>query len=226
MWLQLEPPEQVATVQSSYTGQFLAKQSYDRQRQHSLLLLAWQADPVADGVAGARSARDFPSGDPAAVAGVVEKDPQDFYAQFNLALAYSATNQDPKAIECYRKTLAAKPKLYEAELNLAILLIQEKKPDEAAALLEDAQSQKPKDFRPAYFLGEAGSCSRRSSTVPKRLMKLRDRPRPEVGSVRSSEWRAQSLSKGDSMMLPRTIARPVSWTRSSAIRSSTAGWRV
>jgi tetratricopeptide (TPR) repeat protein len=121
-----------------------------------LLLLAWQAagsDPVADGVK-ALDARDFPAAI-RLLSQAVEKDPQDYYAEFNLALAYSASNQDAQAIECYRKTLAVKPKLYEAELNLAILLIQTKKADEAIALLEDAQAQKPKEFRPAYHLGEA-----------------------------------------------------------------------
>lgn len=86
---------------------------------------------------------------------VLAKDPQDYYAQFNLALTYSAAGQDALAIEGYRKTLLLKPKLYEADLNLGILLLQNQKPQEALPLLEEAQFQKPTDFRPAYFLAEA-----------------------------------------------------------------------
>jgi tetratricopeptide (TPR) repeat protein len=121
-----------------------------------VLLLAFQAasaDPVADGVK-ALEARTFPEAIRLLSQGV-EKDPQDVYAQFNLALAYGASHQDSQAIDGYRKTLALKPKLYEAELNLGILLIRNQKPSDAVAVLEDAQSQKPAEFRPAYYLADA-----------------------------------------------------------------------
>ena len=123
-----------------------------------LLLLAFQtADPVTDGVK-ALDAQDFPQAIKL-LSQAVEKDPQDVYAQFNLALAYGASHQDVQAIEGYRKTLTLKPKLYEAELNLGILLIRNQSPKDAVAVLEDAQAQKPKEFRPTYFLAEAYSAS-------------------------------------------------------------------
>jgi tetratricopeptide (TPR) repeat protein len=122
----------------------------------ALLLLALQAaaaDPTADGVK-ALEARNYPEAI-RLLSQSVEKDPQDVYAQFNLALAYGASHQDAQATDGYRKTLVLKPKLYEAELNLGILLIRNQKSNEAIAVLEDAQSQKPTEFRPAYFLAEA-----------------------------------------------------------------------
>jgi tetratricopeptide (TPR) repeat protein len=85
----------------------------------------------------------------------LEKDPQDYYAQFNLALAYSGLGQDAQAIEGYRKTLVLKPQLYEADLNLGILLLQNQKPQDAIVVLAEAQFQKPSDFRPAYYLAQA-----------------------------------------------------------------------
>ena len=117
------------------------------------LLLALQADPIAEGVK-ALEAQNYPLAIKM-LSQAVEKDPKDFYSQFHLALAYSGANQDGLAIDGYRNTLALKPKLYEAELNLGILLIQNHKPAEAIDVLEDAQSQKPKEFRPAYHLAEA-----------------------------------------------------------------------
>ena len=117
------------------------------------LLLALQADPIAEGVK-ALEAQNYPLAINM-LTQAVEKAPQDFYAQFHLALAYSGASQDAQAIDGYRKTLALKPKLYEAELNLGILLVQNHRPSEAIGILEDAQSQKPKEFRPAYHLAEA-----------------------------------------------------------------------
>ena len=116
------------------------------------LLLMFQ-DPSAEGVK-ALEAQNYPLAIKM-LTQAVEKDPQDFYAQFHLALAYSGANQDALAIDGYRKTLALKPKLYEAELNLGILLVRNHNAAEAIAVLEDAQSQKPREFRPAQHLAEA-----------------------------------------------------------------------
>ena len=59
-------------------------------------------------------------------------------------------NRDPEAIASYKKVLELKPDLYEAQLNLGIVLLRSKQPAEAAQYLEAAAKQKPKEFRPAY----------------------------------------------------------------------------
>ena len=118
----------------------------------ALLFLALQADSTAEGIK-ALEAQDYPLAIRLLLQSV-EKDPSDFYTQFHLSLAYSGANQDAQAIEGYKKTLALKPKLYEAELNLGILLAQHS-PQDAIPLLEDARNQKPKEFRPTYHLAEA-----------------------------------------------------------------------
>src|SRR5208283_2198968 len=64
-------------------------------------------------------------------------------------------HRDADAIAEYRKALDLKPDLYEAQLNLSIVLIREKQPADAAVLLDKAASEKPKEFRPVYYLGEA-----------------------------------------------------------------------
>jgi tetratricopeptide (TPR) repeat protein len=85
----------------------------------------------------------------------VAADPSDYGAHFNLALADSFLHRDDDGIAEYRKTLQLKPHLYEAELNLGILLMRKKDAASAAPLLEDAAAQKPQQFRPRYYLAEA-----------------------------------------------------------------------
>src|SRR5215472_3387102 len=65
-------------------------------------------------------------------------DPSDYGAHFNLALAYSFLHRDDEGIAEYRKTLELKPHLYEAELNLGILLLRRKDAAAAEPLEADA----------------------------------------------------------------------------------------
>src|SRR5262249_6914444 len=55
----------------------------------------------------------------------------------------------------YRKTLELKPGLYEAQLNAGILLLKQKQAAEAAPLLAGAAGQKPKEYRPRFYLAGA-----------------------------------------------------------------------
>jgi predicted Zn-dependent protease len=55
----------------------------------------------------------------------------------------------------YKKVLELKPGLYEAELNLGILLLRDKQPADAAGYLQQAAEQKPKEFRPLLYWAEA-----------------------------------------------------------------------
>jgi Tfp pilus assembly protein PilF len=82
-------------------------------------------------------------------------DPADYTAHFNLALAYSFLNRDREGIAEYKKTLELKPGLYQAQLNAGILLLRQKEPAGALALLEAAAAQKPSEFRPRFYLAEA-----------------------------------------------------------------------
>src|SRR5271170_5360438 len=89
----------------------------------------------------------------------VAAEPKDYTAHFNLALAYSLLGKDAEAIPEYKKTLDLKPDLYQAQLNIAILLLKEKNAAEAVSYLTAAAAQKPKEFRPNYYLGEALSAA-------------------------------------------------------------------
>jgi tetratricopeptide (TPR) repeat protein len=85
----------------------------------------------------------------------IETDPKDYTAHFNIALAYGFLHKDAEGIAEYRKALELKPGLYEAQLNAGILLMRQKDPVAALPLLESAAEQKPKEFRPRYYLAEA-----------------------------------------------------------------------
>lgn len=123
--------------------------------QFTLLLLAFlQAlDPTAEGMKALEGNRYDAA--VAAFKQAIEKEPGDYTAHFNLALAYSLLKNDSDAALEYRKTLELKPGLFEAELNLGIVLVRNKQFQDAVTPLAEAVSQKPREFRPQYYLGEA-----------------------------------------------------------------------
>lgn len=89
----------------------------------------------------------------------IAADPKDLGSQFNLALARTFLNQDSAAIAAYRRTLELKPGLYEASLNLGMVLLRAKQPAEAVRPLKDAADAKPKEPRPRLYLAEALAAS-------------------------------------------------------------------
>jgi len=85
----------------------------------------------------------------------VAADPNDYAAHFHLALSYTMLKRDADGIAEYKKALELKPGLYEAELNLGILLIRDKEPVDAAQCLQQAVDRKPKEFRPRLYWAQA-----------------------------------------------------------------------
>jgi tetratricopeptide (TPR) repeat protein len=82
-------------------------------------------------------------------------DPKDYSALFDLALAETALKEDQQAAEHYKQTLALKPGLYEAELNLGILYLRDRRAGDAQPLLREAAKQKPNQARPLRYLGDS-----------------------------------------------------------------------
>ena len=116
-------------------------------------LLFLQADYTAEGM----KALDEGKYEAAAQAfrKAIEADSKDYFAHFNLAMAYTLLERDAEAVAEYRRTLEIKPGLYEAELNGGIVLLRQKNPLEALPLFEQAVAQKPQEFRPRYYLAES-----------------------------------------------------------------------
>jgi tetratricopeptide (TPR) repeat protein len=117
------------------------------------LLFFQAAGPAAEGLKALEEARYAAAAE--AFTRAVQADPSDYYAHFNLALAYSFLQKDNEAIAEYRKTLELKPNLYQAQLNEGILLIRQKHPAEALPLLAGAVEQKPNEFRPRFYVAQA-----------------------------------------------------------------------
>jgi tetratricopeptide (TPR) repeat protein len=85
----------------------------------------------------------------------VAEDPSDFAARFHLALAQTFLNKDEAAIAGFQKALDLKPGLYEAHLNLGLLLFRYRRFEEAAKHLEEAAGQKPADVRALFHAAES-----------------------------------------------------------------------
>src|SRR4051794_31470934 len=85
---------------------------------------------------------------------VVDLDPNDYRAWFDLAYVYNATNRRSDAISAYRKSVAIKPDVFAANLNLGLLLAAAGNNDEAAKFLSAATQLKP-DTKPAESLTNA-----------------------------------------------------------------------
>jgi tetratricopeptide (TPR) repeat protein len=63
---------------------------------------------------------------------VVAANPKDATAWYDLGYVYKATQRRELAVDAYRKSVVAKPSVYEPNLNLALLLAQKNEFDEAA----------------------------------------------------------------------------------------------
>jgi len=85
----------------------------------------------------------------------IAADPKDYTAHFHLALAQSMLHKDADAIAEYKEVLDLQPDLYEAQLNLGILLLRATQADAALPYLEKASGKKPKEYRPRFYLAEA-----------------------------------------------------------------------
>lgn len=117
------------------------------------LALAQAPDPSAEGMK-ALEARNYEQA-VQSFTKAAEADPNDYAALFHLALAYSLAGKDAEAVPRYKRVLVLKPDLYEAQLNLGVLLLRDKQPREALSYLEPAAAKKPKEFRPNFYLAEA-----------------------------------------------------------------------
>jgi Flp pilus assembly protein TadD len=102
-------------------------------------------DAVSAEVAQAEAAmqkRDFASAEPL-LKKAVETNPNDYRAWFDLGYVYKQTDHSTSAIYAYRKSVAAKPDVFESNLNLGILLAHDGNKEEAARFLKAATQLKP-----------------------------------------------------------------------------------
>jgi tetratricopeptide (TPR) repeat protein len=73
---------------------------------------------------------------------VVEQDPDSYAAWFDLGFLYNAMGKTDDSIAAYRKSVAAKPSVFESNLNLGLMLVKAHQPD-AEQFLRAATRLKP-----------------------------------------------------------------------------------
>lgn len=91
--------------------------------------------------------RDFESAEKLLIAAVTAN-PKDAIGWYDLGYVYTATQRRAQAIDAYRKSIAAKPDVYEANLKLGTLLAQDGQNAEAAKTLKDALRLMPPSTPP------------------------------------------------------------------------------
>jgi tetratricopeptide (TPR) repeat protein len=82
--------------------------------------------------------------------GAVSNPVDGYRAWFDLAEVYRLTNRNPYAIDAYKKALAKEPNLYEADLNLGLLLLHENQESEAAKYLQAGLNRMPESASPEF----------------------------------------------------------------------------
>lgn len=100
------------------------------------------SSPEVDQAETAMQHRDFGAAESLLQKAVTAK-PNDYRAWFDLGYVYNATQRGAQAIDAYCKSVAAKPDVFESNLNLGILLAGQGDKVEAAKYLKAATQLKP-----------------------------------------------------------------------------------
>jgi tetratricopeptide (TPR) repeat protein len=77
--------------------------------------------------------RDYTTAEPL-LKGVVEKDPKNYQAWFDLGFLYNAQNKPDDSIAAYQQSVTANPTVFESNLNLGLMLAKYNKPGAEDAL--------------------------------------------------------------------------------------------
>src|ERR1700682_3113731 len=85
--------------------------------------------------------KDYPSAEPL-LKRVTAKDPTNYLAWFDLGFVYSAMGKTDDSVAAYRKSVSAKPDVFESNLNLGLMLAKTGQPD-AEQFLRTATKLKP-----------------------------------------------------------------------------------
>ncbi len=85
----------------------------------------------------------------------IEIEPRSTEAWFNLAYAYSGLHQNDQAVQAYQRTLELQGDLFEAQLNLGILLIEMKQAQASLDHLAKAVDLKPEHARAHHHYARA-----------------------------------------------------------------------
>lgn len=122
-----------ATVLAQNTGQTV--------RHHKVVEQDQSFPPELTQAESAIQKHDFAAAEPL-LNKVVAADPNNFQAWFDLGFVYNGMGNTSESIAAYRKSVAAKPDVFESNLNLGLMLAKTGQPD-AAQYLRAATTLKP-----------------------------------------------------------------------------------
>ncbi len=120
----------------------ISQQSKPTVRHHTVEESTTDSSPEIEQAEAAIQKHDYAAAEPL-LQKAVAANPDDYLAWFDLGYVYKATQQPDKAIEAYRKSVTAKPDVFESNLNLGITLAQQGAKSEAAKYLKAATQLKP-----------------------------------------------------------------------------------
>jgi tetratricopeptide (TPR) repeat protein len=106
----------------------LAQTTGKTVRHHKVEVEDPSSPPELIQAEGAIEKKDYVAAEPL-LKKVVANDPQNFAAWFDLGFIYNALGKTDEAVAAYRKSIAAKPDVFESNLNLGLTLVKTGQPD-------------------------------------------------------------------------------------------------
>lgn len=122
-------------------GSVLARSTGQTVRHHKVAEQDSSFPPELTQAESAIEKHDYASAEPL-LKKVVAIDPNNFQAWFDLGFVYNGLGQTQQSIAAYRKSVAAKPDVFESNLNLGLMLAKTGQPD-AEQFLRAATTLKP-----------------------------------------------------------------------------------
>jgi Flp pilus assembly protein TadD len=122
-------------------GTVLAQTTGQTVRHHKVLEQDQSFPPELTQAESAIEKRDYASAEPL-LKKVVAADPNNFQAWFDLGFVYNGLGNTQESIAAYRKSVIAKPDVFESNLNLGLMLAKTDQPD-AEQFLRAATTLKP-----------------------------------------------------------------------------------
>jgi tetratricopeptide (TPR) repeat protein len=122
-------------------GIALAEGTHQTIRHHKVVEPASSFPPELTQAEGAIEKHDYASAEPL-LKKVVADDPANFQAWFDLGFVYNGLGNTAESIAAYRKSVTAKPDVFESNLNLGLMLAKAGQP-EAEHFLRAATTLKP-----------------------------------------------------------------------------------
>ncbi len=129
------------TALAAATGTVQAQSSSKTVRHHKVAVEDPSSPPELIQAETAIEKQDYATAEPL-LKKVVENDPDNYAAWFDLGFLYNAIGKTEDSIVAYRRSVAAKPAVFESNLNLGLMLVKARQPD-AEQFLRAATRLKP-----------------------------------------------------------------------------------